>query len=60
MRYDSSTVNDKNVYWYTRNQQLKETRQKKHKIIRELDKPGIIAVAEQNLAAVPESQGASG
>ncbi|KAJ2127841.1 hypothetical protein IW136_006273 [Coemansia sp. RSA 678] len=35
MRYEGSTMNDKSVYRYTRNQQLKETWQKKHKTIRE-------------------------
>ncbi|KAJ2543710.1 hypothetical protein GGF49_001792 [Coemansia sp. RSA 1853] len=51
MMHEDSTIEDKRVYRYTRNQQRKETRLTKFKRILEKVKPANIAEAERSLGA---------
>ncbi|KAJ2482323.1 hypothetical protein IWW56_001110 [Coemansia sp. RSA 2131] len=51
MMHEDSTIEDKRVYRYTRNQQRKETRLTKFKRILEKVKPAEVAEAERSLGA---------
>ncbi|KAJ2474192.1 hypothetical protein IWW56_005875, partial [Coemansia sp. RSA 2131] len=51
MLHEKSTVDDKNVYRYTRSQQRKETRIKKYRKILENEKTADVAALERTLSA---------
>ncbi|KAJ2661945.1 hypothetical protein IW148_003152 [Coemansia sp. RSA 1199] len=51
MMHEKSTIEDKKVYRYTRNQQRVETRRRKYQKILENEKPANIAAAERSLNA---------
>ncbi|KAJ2473536.1 hypothetical protein IWW56_005972, partial [Coemansia sp. RSA 2131] len=49
--HEDSTIKDKHMYWYTQNQQCKETWLTKFKQILEKVKPAEVAEVKQSLGA---------